>query len=324
MKIMFRINAMVLIDMNHNYDLTFRTGIICRIITMVYIDKNQISSQSKYNQCMLKKNRIKLIFKLCPCIPHDFLRVPNNFIMKTQSFAWAQFSSPIEKISEISDEGHSDDCLKAHHPRFKPRNSKDSDDYYSDDFLKAHYAPSKPRNSRDSDDDYSDDFLKADHTSPKGKNLQNSDDFLKDCSSSSQSSIHSTCSSDESSWMEEAIETEKKHDTQSEDSSDDEEINVLKDKIQIANDLDHSNNDNGSGEIFCSLSGTVKDLIHVHCSPYQAVTGKIYCLKQQQATVLTACNLLMIYYNYISCFKKLQVRNCPLPTGLKLRENTAC
>ena len=30
-------------------------------------------------------------------------------------------------------------------------------------------------------------------------------------------------------------------------------------------------------------------------SPYQAVTGKIYCLKQQQATVLTACNLLMVY-----------------------------
>ena len=37
---MFRINAMVLIDMNHNYDLNFRTGIMCRIITMVYIDKN--------------------------------------------------------------------------------------------------------------------------------------------------------------------------------------------------------------------------------------------------------------------------------------------
>ncbi|XP_067039797.1 protein starmaker-like [Acropora muricata] len=245
-----------------------------------------------------------------------------------------QFSSSTEKIAQISDEDHSDDCLKAHHPptktrnsknskdyysddflkahhpKFKPRNSKDSDDYYSDDFLKArstpsiskdsqksdedyphdflkaHYAPSKPRNSRDSYDDYSDDFLKADHTSPKGKYLQNSDDdrcsgdFLKDCSSSSQSSIHSTCSSDESCWMDEAIEAEKKHDMQSEDSSDDEEINVLKDKIQVANDLDHSDNDNGSGEIFCSLSRTVKDLIHVQCFPYQAVTGKIYCLKQ--------------------------------------------
>ena len=31
------------------------------------------------------------------------------------------------------------------------------------------------------------------------------------------------------------------------------------------------------------------------CSPYQAVTGKIYRLKQQQATVLTAYNLLMVY-----------------------------
>ena len=31
------------------------------------------------------------------------------------------------------------------------------------------------------------------------------------------------------------------------------------------------------------------------CSPYQAVTGKIYCLKQQQVTVLTACNLLKVY-----------------------------
>ena len=37
---MFRINAMVLIDMNHNYDLNFRAGIMCRIITMVDIDKN--------------------------------------------------------------------------------------------------------------------------------------------------------------------------------------------------------------------------------------------------------------------------------------------
>ena len=31
------------------------------------------------------------------------------------------------------------------------------------------------------------------------------------------------------------------------------------------------------------------------CSPYQAVTGKIYLLKQQQATFLAACNLLMVY-----------------------------
>ena len=31
------------------------------------------------------------------------------------------------------------------------------------------------------------------------------------------------------------------------------------------------------------------------CSPYEVVTGKIYHLKQQQATVLTACNLLMVY-----------------------------
>jgi len=30
------------------------------------------------------------------------------------------------------------------------------------------------------------------------------------------------------------------------------------------------------------------------CSPYQAVTIKIYLLKQQQATVLAACNLLMV------------------------------
>ena len=40
------------------------------------------------------------------------------------------------------------------------------------------------------------------------------------------------------------------------------------------------------------------------CSPYQAVTGKIYRLKQQQATVLTARNLLKVYENYTSCFKK--------------------
>ena len=31
------------------------------------------------------------------------------------------------------------------------------------------------------------------------------------------------------------------------------------------------------------------------CSPYQAVTGKINHLKQQQATVPTTCNLLMVY-----------------------------
>mgnify|MGYP000261865388 CR=1 FL=1 len=30
------------------------------------------------------------------------------------------------------------------------------------------------------------------------------------------------------------------------------------------------------------------------CCPYQVVTGKIYRLKQQQATVLTACNLLKV------------------------------
>ncbi|XP_044179371.1 uncharacterized protein LOC114962530 isoform X2 [Acropora millepora] len=86
--------------------------------------------------------------------------------------------------------------------------------------LKAHYAPSKPRNSRDSDDDYS-------------------DDYLKDCSYSSQSSIHSACSSDESSWMDEAIETEKKHDTQSEDSSDDEEKNVLKEHSSVEQEKQH-------------------------------------------------------------------------------------
>ena len=38
-----------------------------------------------------------------------------------------------------------------------------------------------------------------------------------------------------------------------------------------------------------------------HCSPYQAVTGTIYRLK---ATVLTAHNLLKVYLNYMSCFKK--------------------
>ena len=30
------------------------------------------------------------------------------------------------------------------------------------------------------------------------------------------------------------------------------------------------------------------------CSPYQAVTGKIYRLKQQRVTVLTAYNLLKV------------------------------
>ena len=45
---------------------------------------------------------------------------------------------------------------------------------------------------------------------------------------------------------------------------------------------------------------------HWQCSPYQAVTSKIYGLKQQQATVLTNHNLLIFYYNYISCFKKYQ------------------
>ena len=35
-KIMSRVNARVLIDMNHDYDLNIRTG----IITMVYIERN--------------------------------------------------------------------------------------------------------------------------------------------------------------------------------------------------------------------------------------------------------------------------------------------
>ena len=33
----------------------------------------------------------------------------------------------------------------------------------------------------------------------------------------------------------------------------------------------------------------------MQCSPYQAVTGKIYCLKQQPATVFTARDLLRVY-----------------------------
>ena len=35
--------------------------------------------------------------------------------------------------------------------------------------------------------------------------------------------------------------------------------------------------------------------IVTQCSPYQAVTGKIYRLKQQRATVVTPCNLLKVY-----------------------------
>jgi len=35
--------------------------------------------------------------------------------------------------------------------------------------------------------------------------------------------------------------------------------------------------------------------ILMQCSPYQAETGKIYRFKQQQATVLTAYTLLMVY-----------------------------